>query len=335
MFKGFRLRCKAASAIGVVVLSILAAACENRAASVTNTNANTNAGPAEPPKMSDFSAARAFEHMKIMCELGPRPSGSAAIGKAQDYIQSELKSYGLKVVEDPFPAKTPRGTVPMKNIIAELPGEKADLVLITGHYDTKRQAGFIGANDGASSTAAVLETARVLAKTRPEYTLWFVFFDGEEAVVEWEGTDNTYGSRRLVSRMQADGSLSRVRAMILYDMIGDKSLDLKRDAESSPWLVDSIWNTAKRIGAAKFFLANETAIEDDHVPFRNEGIAAVDLIDFNYGPNHEYWHSSQDTLDKVSGESVKIVGDVVLNSLPEIFKQLNNPRPNAQPRIPQ
>ena len=331
MFKGFRLGCRAASAIGVVALGILAAACENRTASVTDTHSSQP----DPPKASDFSAARAFEHMKVMCELGPRPSGSAAIGKAQDYIQKELKSYGLKVVEDPFIAKTPRGTVPMKNIIAELPGEKPEMVLITGHYDTKRQAGFIGANDGASSAAAVLETARVLAKTRPEYTLWFVFFDGEEAVVEWEGTDNTYGSRRLVSEMQSDGSLSRVRAMILYDMIGDKDLDLKRDAESSAWLVDSIWNTARRIGSAKFFLANETAVEDDHVPFRNEGISAVDLIDFNYGPNHEYWHSSQDTLDKVSGESVKIVGDVVLSSLPEIFKQLNSPRPNHQPRVPQ
>jgi Zn-dependent M28 family amino/carboxypeptidase len=333
MFRGFRFRRRAASAIGVLALGALAAACENRTVAT-----NSNASAAEPPKVSDFSAARAFEHMKTMCELGPRPSGSAAIGKAQDYIQSELKSYGLKVVEDAFAAKTPRGTVPMKNIIAELPGEKPEMVLISGHYDTKRQAGFIGANDGASSTAAVLETARVLSKSRPEYTLWFVFFDGEEAVVEWgamDGLDNTYGSRRLVARMQADGSLSRVRAMILYDMVGDKNLDLKRDAESSAWLVDTIWNTARLTGAGKFFLANETAIEDDHVPFRNEGISAVDLIDFDYGPNHEYWHSNQDTLDKVSGESVKIVGDVVLHSLPEIFKQLNSPRPNPQPRNPQ
>lgn len=334
MFKGFRLRRRAASVIALAALGILVVACENRAASVGNTNPN----PSEPQKASEFSAGRAFEHMKKMCELGPRPSGSAAIGKAQDYIQSELKSYGLKVVEDPFTARTPHGAVPMKNIIAELPGEKPELVLITGHYDTKRQDGFVGANDGASSTAAVLETARVLAKTKPEYTLWFVFFDGEEAVVEWsamDGNDNTYGSRRLVAEMQADHSLSRVRAMILFDMIGDKNLDLKRDAESSAWLVDAIWSTARRVGAAKFFLANETAIEDDHVPFRNEGISAVDLIDFNYGPNHEYWHTNQDTIDKVSGESVKIVGDVVLSSLPEIFKQLNNPRPHSQPHIPQ
>ena len=336
MFKPLRLRRRVASATALVMLGILAAACENRAASVTNTNPTPN--PPGPPKVSDFSAQLAFEHMKKMCELGPRPSGSSAILKAQDYIENELKSYGLKVVEDPFTATTPRGTVPMKNIIAELPGEKSEMVLITGHYDTKRQAGFVGANDGASSTAAVLETARVLAKTKPEYTLWFVFFDGEEAVVDWsamEGKDNTYGSRWLVSSMKANDSLSRVRAMILFDMIGDKSLDLKRDAESSDWLVDSIWTTARQIGAAKFFLASETAMEDDHVPFRDAGISAVDLIDFNYGPNHEYWHTNQDTLDKVSGESVRIVGDVVLRSLPEIFRQLDNPKPKPQLRIPQ
>jgi Zn-dependent M28 family amino/carboxypeptidase len=274
--------------------------------------------------------------MKKMCEIGPRPSGSEGIRKAQDYIQSELKSYGLKVVEDPFTGETPRGRVAMKNIIAELPGEKSEVILISGHYDTKLQpAGFIGANDAGSSTAAVLETARVLSKTKPEYTLWFVFFDGEEAVVDWNemaGKDNTYGSRHLVAKMKADGSLSRVRAMILYDMIGDKNLDIKRDLESSSWMLDVIWATARSAGYGKSFLANETAISDDHIPWRDAGIPAVDLIDFNYGPNNAYWHTNEDTLDKVSGESVRIVGDVVIRSLPEISKQLNSRKPGAERR---
>ena len=331
MLKRPRLHRSSTSAVALIVLAVLVVSCETREAPVSTTTV-----AADPPKASDFSAARAFEHMKKMCDFGPRPSGSPAIIKTQDYIEGELKTYGLNVVEDPFTARTPKGAVPMKNIIAQLPGEKNDIVLITGHYDTKRQAGFIGANDGASSAAAVLETARVLAKSKPEYTLWLVFFDGEEAVVDWgemEGKDNTYGSRWLVSKMGTDGSLSRVRAMILFDMIGDKNLDLKRDQESSSWLVDTVWNTARRIGSGKFFLANATAMEDDHVPFREAGISAVDLIDFDYGPNNEYWHTNNDTLDKVSGESVKIVGDVVLSSLPEIFKQLDNPKPPAQ--IPQ
>jgi hypothetical protein len=148
-------------------------------------------------RAAQFEAARAFDHVKKLVALGPHPSGSDAIKKAQEYIESELKSFGLKVTADGFSAETPRGTVAMKNIIAELPGAKRDVVLITGHYDTKLQSGFVGANDGGSSAAAVLETARVLSKTMPEYSLWFVLFDGEEAVVDWnamDGKDNTYGS---------------------------------------------------------------------------------------------------------------------------------------------
>lgn len=326
-----RLERRTVCAVALALLSTLIAACGEKAAS----DGNANSASPEPTKISEFDAARAFDHMKKMCDLGPRPSGSEGIKKAQDYIQSELKSYGLNVSEDPFTATTPRGGIPMKNIIAELPGEKSDLVLITGHYDTKLQSGFVGANDAASSTAAVLESARVLAKTRPEYTLWFVFFDGEEAVVDWDamdGKDNTYGSRHLVAKMSADGSIRRIRAMILYDMVGDKKLDLMRDQNSTPWLVDSIWNTAKEIGYARFFLANTTAIGDDHVPFVEAGIPAVDLIDFNYGPGHSYWHTNQDTLDKVSGESVKVVGDVVIRSLPGVFKQLNVRKANAAGR---
>jgi Zn-dependent M28 family amino/carboxypeptidase len=223
----------------------------------------------------------------------------------------------------------------MKNIIGELGGEKSDVVLITGHYDTKLQPGFVGANDGGSSAAAVLETARVLSKSKPEYTLWFVLFDGEEAVVDWSamgGMDNTYGSRHLVSRLGADQSLNRVKALVLYDMIGDKDLDIKREGESTPWMVDTIWKTARALGYQKYFLEAEQYISDDHLPFRDAGVPVVDLIDFNYGPRHSYWHTNLDTLDKISGESIKIVGDVIIRALPEIFRHLDNvPRTSAKP----
>ncbi len=273
-----------------------------------------------------FDAARAYEHLKKMVAIGPRPPGSEAIKKAQDYISAELKSYGLKVIEDGFQAKTPRGPVAMKNIIGELPGQRSDIVLISGHYDTKAQAGFVGANDGGSSTAAVLEMARACAKTRLEYTVWFVFFDGEEAFVDWSannGMDNTYGSRHMVSKLISDGTLQRVKAMVLVDMIGDRSLDLLRDAESTPWMVTAIWKTAHRLGHSKHFLEAEGAYSDDHIPFKEAGVPVVDLIDFNYGPSNQYWHTNQDTLDKVSAESLKVVGDVVIAALPEIFRQLN------------
>ena len=277
-------------------------------------------------KPGECDAARAYGHVKRLVELGPHPSGSESIKKAQQFLETELKSYGLKVSEDSFDGETPRGAVPMKNIIAELPGEKPDLVLITGHYDTKLQAGFLGANDGGSSAAAVLETARALSKSKPGYTLWFVLFDGEEAVVDWNamgGKDNTYGSRHLANKLRVEGSINRVKALVLFDMIGDKDLDIKREGESTPWMVDAIWNTARGMGLQKHFQESEQFISDDHLPFRDAGVPVVDLIDFNYGPEHSYWHTNLDTLDKISGESIKLVGDVVIRALPDIFKHLN------------
>jgi glutaminyl-peptide cyclotransferase len=279
-------------------------------------------------KSGETDASRAYEHMRKLVEIGPHPSGSEAIAKAQSYLEKELKSYGLTVSEDTFNGETPHGSVPMKNIIAELRGEKPDLVLITGHYDTKLQAGFVGANDGCSSAAAVLETARVLSSTKPEYTIWFVLFDGEEAVVDWnamDGRDNTYGSRHLASKLKTDGTLNRVKALLLYDMIGDKNLDIKREGESTPWMIDVIWRTARLLNYQKIFLDSEHDISDDHLPFRDAGIPVADLIDFNYGPGHSYWHTNLDTLDHVSGESVKIVCDVIIKALPDIFKHLDNP----------
>jgi Zn-dependent M28 family amino/carboxypeptidase len=296
---------------------------------VSNGQSSRAAGNGKTPpasKPGECDAARAYGHVKRLVEMGPHPSGSESIRKAQQFLETELKSYGLKVSEDSFSGETPRGTVPMKNIIAELPGEKPDLVLITGHYDTKLQAGFVGANDGGSSAAAVLETARALSKSKPEYTLWFVLFDGEEAVVDWSamgGRDNTYGSRHLANKLRAEGAISRVRALVLFDMIGDKDLDIKREGESTPWMVEAIWKTARAMGHQKNFQESEQFISDDHLPFRNAGVPVVDLIDFNYGPDHSYWHTNLDTLDKISGESIKIVGDVVIRALPEIFRHLN------------
>lgn len=283
-------------------------------------------GSPKANRRSGFDGARAYGHVKKLVEMGPRPPGSEAIRKAQGYIESELKSYGLKVTQDDFAAETPRGKFSMKNIVGELKGQRNDVVIIAGHYDTKLQPGFVGANDGGSSTAAVLEIARTLSKTRPAYTIWFVFFDGEEALLDWSannGMDNTYGSRHMVSKMMADSTIDRIKAMVLLDMIGDKSLDLRRDLESTRWLVDLVWNAARLAGHGRHFLAVDSGYSDDHIAFKNAGVPVIDLLDFNYGPDNAYWHTNQDTLDKVSGESMKIVGDVVIQSLPGIFSAVN------------
>ena len=334
MLNKLQLNEKTAITISLVFFLVVPFGCHAQSNSVSGERAVS----ATADKAAEFDAARAYDHVKKLVALGPHPSGSESIKKAQEYIENELKSFGLKVSADNFNGETPKGTVPMKNIIAELRGEKPDIVLITGHYDTKVQAGFVGANDGGSSAAAVLETARVLSNTKPEYTLWFVLFDGEEAVVDWsamDGKDNTYGSRHLASKLKGDGTLARVKALVLFDMIGDKDLDIKREGESTGWMVDAIWNTAHALGYQKYFLDSEQDISDDHLPFRDAGVPVVDLIDFNYGPRHSYWHTNLDTLDKISGESIKIVGDVVIRALPEIFKHLDSPtRTQVKPVSP-
>jgi len=318
------------------LLSVLACLC-SVACKDTDPPTQPVAEAAASPTAPKIDAGRAYEDVKRMVELGPRPSGSEALKKEQQFIESELTSYGLKVTEDRFDGDTPHGKIPMMNIIGEVAGAKPEIVMITGHYDTKPMQGFVGANDGASSAAAVLEMARVLAKSNPEYTLWFVFFDGEEAVVEWEannGMDNTYGSRHLVDKLKSERNLDKARAMVLVDMIGDKSLDIKKDENSTPWLVDVIWEAAAKTGNGKYFLGNQTAMEDDHLPFVGEGIPAVDIIDFDYGPENSYWHTKQDTLDKISGESIKAVSDVVIGALLEIFRHLNSMRPSPSARAP-
>ena len=208
----------------------------------------------------------------------------------------------------------------MVNIRAIRKGNRPDTIAVTGHYDTKMfdNARFVGANDGGSSTAVVLELARVTTGLNLENTLEFVFFDGEEAAVEWTAEDSVYGSRYDVNRRFRDGTLRQLKALVLVDMIGDRNLDIRRESGSTGWLTDLVWETARSLGYDRNFLNQTQAIEDDHLPYLRAGIPAVDLIDFNYPA----WHTPADTLDKISADSLKIVGDVVYFSLIEIDKKL-------------
>ena len=278
-----------------------------------------SSGTQTPPPV--FDAERAFAHVRKLVEFGPRPAGSAELGRAREYIVSELKSSGLRVERDEFSAKTPVGKRKMVNVWAELPGETRDLVIIASHYDTKlfKDARFVGANDGGSSTGVLLEAARVLAAStrRNHFTYRFVFFDGEEAFCrEWDecgkpgAPDNTYGSRRYVERLRERKELGRVRALVLLDMVGYRELDLGRDTLSTAWLLDIIWETARSLGYGKQFSARPEDIgDDDHAPFLRAGIAAVDLIQLSTYP---HWHTPADTLDKISPLSLGAVGKVVL-----------------------
>jgi glutaminyl-peptide cyclotransferase len=274
----------------------------------------------QPAQDLQFDGARAWAHLQAQVDIGPRVAGTPANARTREYIISTLAASGIKAVEQPFEARTPIGPVKMANVIATLPGDRPERIILASHFDTKlfEEFRFVGASDGASSTAALLELARVLESRSRPYTLEFLFFDGEEAFVEWTATDSTYGSRHYVQEARTSGTLASIKALILLDMIGDKDLNIRREENSTPWLTDIIWNVAHRLGYQRHFLNESTPVEDDHLPFLQAGVPAVDIIDLDYVA----WHTADDTLDNVSAESVKIVGDVVLAALPEIEQRL-------------
>ncbi len=318
----------------IFIAALLLFACESGSTASKPAVEATPATKSETdnPKTTAFEAERAFNHVKAQVEFGPRPAGSTAIEKTREYLVKELKSYGLNTTFDEFIDTTPHGKTKFKNVIAELTGEKPDTIIISSHYDTKefKEFKFVGANDGGSSTGILLEIARVMAadKQKRKYTYQFVFFDGEEAFChEWSeclnGKDNTYGSRHMAEKLKKEKQTDRVKAMILLDMVGDKDLVIPREEQSSGWLVNAIWSTAQEIGHSKHFPSRTQFTTDDHIAFLQAGIPAVDLIDFEYGGSDSpYWHTAQDTLDKISAASLKIVGDVILLSLPKIEAQI-------------
>ena len=276
-----------------------------------------------------FNGERALDHVRKQIEIGPRPPGSPESAKTREYIINELKSAGATVSTDEFTAVTPQGEKKMVNITAEIPGESNEVIIIGSHYDSKyfKDMHFVGANDPGASVGSLLELGRVLAATKPKLTYWLVFFDGEEAFCEnWDdcgkpgAPDNTYGSRHYVGQLKSKNNLERVRALVLLDMMGYKQLELGRDTLSTKWLQDIIWQTARELGYRSYFVDRPESVGgDDHGPFLQAGIPAVDLIQLN---NYPYWHTPEDTLDKVSAKSMKIVGDVVAASLPRIEQRL-------------
>jgi len=269
-----------------------------------------------------FDSNRAWEHLRRMVAIGPRPSGSPAIEQTRTYIKEQLAGAGVAVVEQTWEQQTPIDTVKMVNLIATIPGARKDRLVIAGHFDTKlyREFRFVGASDGASSAAFLVELARVLKARKSPLTIELLFLDGEEArLPEWRGTDNTYGSRHYVATARANGTLASLKALVLVDMIADRHLTIRRDANSTPWLTDIIWTAAKAADPSGAFMSDVTQIEDDHLPFLAAGVPSVDIIDLDY----PQWHTAADSLDAVSARSLQVVGDVLLAALPRIEARLS------------
>jgi glutaminyl-peptide cyclotransferase len=302
--------------VSTVVLSLCACSRKDANASAAQPAAQpAPAASAAPPAAPLVDGARALQYTKDVVAFGPRYLGSPGHAKIEAYLRAQLK--GDNLVEDTFTAATPAGSFRMTNFIAKFPGAKDGIIVVSGHYDTLYgRNDFVGANDGGSSTGLLLELARQLRGRKNDgYSLWLVWFDGEEAVRHWTETDSVYGSRHLADTWAKDSTTKKIKAFLLLDMIGDAGLNVDRDANSTPWLEDVLYQAATRVGGQSYFFARTLPLEDDHLPFARAGVPVADLIDFDYGPNNAYWHTSQDTLDKLSPKSLEVVGSVVMETV--------------------
>jgi Zn-dependent M28 family amino/carboxypeptidase len=269
-----------------------------------------------PEKTGGFDGQRAFALVAKQVSFGPRPAGSPAISKLQDFLLAELQSYGCTVETDNFSAETPAGRLTMKNFLVKIPGEKPGIILLGTHYDTVRIDNFVGADDAGSSTAVMLEIARLLCKQRGKNAVWIAFFDGEEAVKQWSDTDGRYGSRQMAARLAMSHDASKIRAFLLADIVGGRNPVFKRESTSTKWLVDLVWGTARKLGYANAFVEDSAEVQDDHDPFLKREVPSVDVINDFLATG--YWHTPQDTLDKISAKTLGIVGHVFLESVKQL-----------------
>ncbi len=283
---------------------------------IASTPPQTTDDAPPPEKTGSFDGKRAFAHVAKQVSFGPHPSGSPAIVQVQEYLLSELKSYGCTVETDAFTSDTPIGRLSMKNILVKIPGEKPGIILLGTHYDTLLMDNFVGADDAGSSTAVMLELARLLCPQKGKYAVWIAFFDGEEAMKQWSDTDSRYGSRQMAARLSTSGDIKKIRAFLLADIVGGRNARFLRESSSTPALVDLVWNTAAKLGYSAIFLNGSTSAQDDHDSFLKRGVPSVDVIgDFL---NNGYWHTPQDSLDKISPKTLAITGHVFLESVKQL-----------------
>ncbi len=295
------------------------------ATSVAAPPAAAQSEPAPPADQTGgFDGAKAFDQVAKIVSFGPRPPASDGIHKVQEYISTQLKSFGCQVEQQDFHASTPKGDVAMQNIVAKAAGTGPGIILLLTHYDSLGSVeNFVGAEDSASSTGMMIELARHLCAQKGPNSVWMAFLDGEESFVNWDkDNDHTYGSRELAARMSVSGELKRVKAVILADMIGQYGLKIPKESDSTKWLADLVWKTADRLGHKDVFINQEVGrIDDDHQSFLSRGVPSLDIIDLNDYISAGYWHTPQDTLDKISPRNVAIVGYVVLESVGELQKK--------------
>jgi Zn-dependent M28 family amino/carboxypeptidase len=269
-----------------------------------------------------FDGAKAYEYAREFAAIGPRWPTGPGHAKAEDFLRNHFLHDQRE--EDTFTADTPIGPVPLRNFIVRFPGTKPGVIVFGTHYETNyplKNIYFVGANDGAATTGLLMAIADKLreatahGKKLDGYSVWLVFFDGEEAIQSWSDSDSTYGSRHLAARWGRDGTLGHIKAFMLADMIGDKDLDIQRETNSTQWLIGLVGQAAHKFGYDRYFFQRDMAVEDDHRPFVQRGVPSIDVIDLDYGPDNSYHHTAQDTMDKVSAHSLTIDGDVFMETI--------------------
>lgn len=315
--------------IALGTLAALALGCNHEKDASAATEANAPAAAPEPSATDygpapTFNADRAMQYTKEIVALGPRPIGSANHKKVEEYILSHLQ--GDDVEDDSFSIDSTEGKFPVRNILAKYPGTKDGIIVIASHYDTNwplRDTSYVGANDGASSSALLLEIANQLrGKKRNGYSVWLLWDDGEESMrLPWYDPEALYGVRHLAQKWAGDGTIKKIKAFLLEDMIGDADLNIDRDDNSTQWLEDLVYKAASHLGYQSHFFGRVNQIEDDHGPFVKLGVPAADLIDFEYGYGNVFWHTPQDTVDKLSTKSLEIVGMVTLQTVQLLDKK--------------
>lgn len=268
-----------------------------------------------------INGTRAFENVRQLVAFTPRNSGSEGCIKAAEHLHKALTPYTESCFIDVFEDKAPHGNINFRNVVGILPGSSSELVILASHYDTKSgiSDSFQGANDSGSSSGLLLELARVLHEQKPlPYTVMFAFLDGEECIEKYGRNDGLHGSKRLVSQLKEKGELKNIKAMILLDMIGDRDLTLEIPQNVDKKLRKIALDAARSAGFRDKFSLSQNGILDDHQPFLDAGVPAIDLIDFKYGSKpgfNDYWHTDQDSMDKIGPESLQSVGEVVINML--------------------
>jgi Zn-dependent M28 family amino/carboxypeptidase len=279
--------------------------------------------PLAAPAQQPFNGAQALEYARQFVAIGPRWPTSPGHLKAEAFLRDHFQHDALE--EDVFTASTPIGPVEMRNFIVRFAGKKDGVIVLATHYETNywlKDINFVGANDGGSTTGLLLAIADQLrtqtagGKKLDGYSVWLLFDDGEESIKSaWTDSDSLYGTRHLAAKWARDGTLGKIKAFILADMIGDKDLDIQRDTNSTDWLVDLVHQAAKKVGYEKYFFKQKEDVQDDQLPFVKRGVPSIDIIDLNYGPNNSFHHTAKDTMDKISAKSLTIDGDVFMETI--------------------